>query len=142
MTQVHVVCGALFKPNGEVLLYQQAPHKPAPGTWGVPGGKVEKGEHEVAALERELYEELGVSFERHAARHVATSLHDYGNYEVNLRMYVVDAWRGAAKPMEGQTIVWASPEHLNSLHAKHLIMPADIPFLGALRYEQLRRAPC
>lgn len=46
--------------DGKVLLVQRA-NPPDAGLWGFPGGKVEFGETLMAAAERELFEETGVT---------------------------------------------------------------------------------
>lgn len=46
--------------DGKVLLVQRA-NPPDAGLWGFPGGKVEFGETLLAAAERELFEETGVT---------------------------------------------------------------------------------
>jgi 8-oxo-dGTP diphosphatase len=52
--------GALtFDPNGRLLLVQRA-HDPGRGLWSLPGGRVEPGEDDAAALVREMAEETGL----------------------------------------------------------------------------------
>ncbi|HZJ71633.1 MAG TPA: NUDIX domain-containing protein [Planctomycetota bacterium] len=52
--------GAIIERDGRILLARRgAP--PYAGTWDVPGGFVEAGEHPERALRRELREELGVA---------------------------------------------------------------------------------
>ena len=55
-----VVAVALVDTDGRVLLAQRPPGKQLAGLWEFPGGKVERGEDELAALVRECQEELGV----------------------------------------------------------------------------------
>lgn len=50
--------------DGKLLLLQRASNKLEPGRWGVPGGKLEKGETPEQAAARELSEETGISLER------------------------------------------------------------------------------
>lgn len=54
----------LIDDGGHYLLQlrDEAPHIWYPGHWGLFGGSVEPGEDEVAALRRELYEELELEF--------------------------------------------------------------------------------
>lgn len=42
----------------KILLLQRAPHKIAPNTWAIPGGKLEKNETPLEGLLREIMEEL------------------------------------------------------------------------------------
>ncbi|HEY0494431.1 MAG TPA: NUDIX domain-containing protein [Kutzneria sp.] len=58
MTQV-VVATAIMR-NGQVLAQQRAFPKADAGRWEFPGGRVEPGESEEAAVVRECREELGV----------------------------------------------------------------------------------
>lgn len=53
------VVAAVIRRDGKVLLASRPADKP-PAGWEFPGGKVEAGETLGAAVERELYEELGV----------------------------------------------------------------------------------
>src|SRR4051794_28870785 len=53
--------GALtFDPDGRLLLVQRA-NDPGRGLWSLPGGRVEPGEDDAAALVREMAEETGLT---------------------------------------------------------------------------------
>ncbi|MBC3190213.1 NUDIX domain-containing protein [Pseudonocardia sp. C8] len=58
----HVACvgGILFDPDGRLLLVRRA-NDPGRGLWSVPGGRVEPGEDDHAAVVRELAEETGLT---------------------------------------------------------------------------------
>jgi len=58
--KIHVVAGILFNERGEFLLSSRPEGKPYAGYWEFAGGKVEAGETEFAALQREFMEELGI----------------------------------------------------------------------------------
>ena len=45
--------------NDEILLLHRQNHKPEGDTWGVPAGKINKGETKTEAVEREIGEETG-----------------------------------------------------------------------------------
>jgi mutator protein MutT len=55
------VVAAVIERNGRYLLCQRPPGKRHAGLWEFPGGKVQEGESDSAAIRRELIEELGVT---------------------------------------------------------------------------------
>lgn len=59
MEPLEVVAAVLVR-DGRVLACRRAPGKDQAGLWEFPGGKVEPGESQEAALLREIREELGV----------------------------------------------------------------------------------
>jgi ADP-ribose pyrophosphatase YjhB (NUDIX family) len=62
MTQrddVPCVGGLAYDDEGRLLLVQRA-NEPGRGLWSVPGGRVEAGEDDAAALVREMREETGL----------------------------------------------------------------------------------
>lgn len=61
MSSPQLVVAAVIEREGRVLICQRAPDQPHALKWEFPGGKVKPGEDPVAALQRELQEELGVS---------------------------------------------------------------------------------
>ncbi|MFB4279349.1 MULTISPECIES: (deoxy)nucleoside triphosphate pyrophosphohydrolase [unclassified Nonomuraea] len=60
MNPVVVVAAVIVAPGGRVLAAQRAQPAALAGGWEFPGGKVDPGESEEAALVRECREELGV----------------------------------------------------------------------------------
>jgi 8-oxo-dGTP diphosphatase len=61
LQQVLVVAAIIERADGRFLVGRRAAHKASAGLWEFPGGKPELGESEPAALEREIFEELGVA---------------------------------------------------------------------------------
>ena len=53
------VVGAIIV-EGKILCCQRGPERALANLWEFPGGKIENGETEVQALERELQEELKI----------------------------------------------------------------------------------
>ena len=76
------VVAALLHRGGRVLVQQRPAHKARGLLWEFPGGKVEAGEGDVAALRRECVEELGVEIE--CGRVLRTTVHDYEDLTVEL----------------------------------------------------------
>ncbi|MEG8038550.1 (deoxy)nucleoside triphosphate pyrophosphohydrolase [Sphingomonas sp. LR60] len=119
-----VVAVALTDGSGRCLM-QQRPHNKRHGRlWEFPGGKVEPGEHPVAALIRELEEELAIS----VAVDALDPLGFATDMPVTMLLYRCTAWRGTPRPLAAQAFRWDWPEAL-----MHLPMPpVDVPLLAAL----------
>ena len=58
-TAVPCVGGLTYDDEGRLLVVQRA-NEPGRGLWSVPGGRVEPGEDDAAALVREMREETGL----------------------------------------------------------------------------------
>lgn len=79
------VVAAVIDQGGRYLITQRRPNAVLPLLWEFPGGKVEPGESDEAALQRELRERLGaevgvgqlISFVRHPYEHYTVDLHLY-----------------------------------------------------------------
>lgn len=80
-----VVVGALIEQDGQYLITQRSPLGSLPLLWEFPGGKVEAGESDEAALSRELLERTGLTVEvGDRAMHVQ---HAYPAYDIDFRVY-------------------------------------------------------
>ncbi|HEY4447680.1 MAG TPA: 8-oxo-dGTP diphosphatase MutT [Steroidobacteraceae bacterium] len=130
---VLVVAGALFDGEGRVLIAQRPAGKTLAGRWEFPGGKVDVGESEHAALRRELREELGV--EVIAARPFMRLAHAYADRDVELSLWIVERFAGEPRSLDAQALKWVSPAAL----AAEDILEADQPFITGLR--ELRSTP-
>jgi 8-oxo-dGTP diphosphatase len=123
---IHVVAGALFDESRRVLIAQRPAGKHMSGGWEFPGGKVESAEAPLAALKRELREELGV--EVHGAEPLISYEYQYPHRTVFLDLWWVTGYVGVPQPMEGQPLKWAALEELESVG----LLEADRPMIAAL----------
>jgi ADP-ribose pyrophosphatase YjhB (NUDIX family) len=55
-----VAAYGLVQSGDRILLVQLTARTPAPGSWSLPGGGIDHGEHPSDAVIRELYEETGL----------------------------------------------------------------------------------
>ncbi|MDD3763188.1 MAG: Nudix family hydrolase [Nevskiales bacterium] len=124
--RIRVACGALQRPDGEVLIAQRPPGKIAAGEWEFPGGKIEPGEGARDALVRELSEELGVRVT--VARPLIALRHDYSDRLVELDVWKITAWDGDPHGREGQALAWCRPDQLQT----YPLLGADGPIVQAL----------
>ena len=123
---MRVVAAALYNAAGQVLIAQRPPGKHLAGRWEFPGGKVASGESEPAALARELREELGIVMR--AARPCMRLTHAYADREVELSLWIVEAFSGTPHALDGQQLKWVAPAEL----PHEDILEADRPFIAAL----------
>ena len=120
-----VVC-ALVR-EGQVLPVHRSPDRRAyPNVWDLPGGHVETGESELAALVRELHEELGVEIARGSVALLCRLEAGRGGESVLLSAWLVGDWKGTPTNLardEHDQIQWFSLGELPPL-AHELMGPA------------------
>jgi 8-oxo-dGTP diphosphatase len=126
---VDVAVGVLIDGEGRFLLTSRPPGKVYAGWWEFPGGKLERGESIVAALARELHEELGI--EVVDARPWQVTRMDYAHARVRLHFCKVLAWRGEFEMREGQSMAWQTLPV-----AVAPVLPGTLPVLDWFAAEQ------
>lgn len=124
---MHVLAGVMRDASGRILLAQRPVGKHLAGLWEFPGGKLEPGESPLAALARELREELGVTLQR--ATPLIRVPWRYGERDLLLDAWQVDQWQGTPQSLEGQAVLWREPAQIDPT----VLTPADRPILQALR---------
>jgi len=79
------VVAALVSAEGRYLVTQRRATAVLPNMWEFPGGRVEPGESDAAALAREIDERLGVQVE--VGQMISFVSHPYEHYTVDLYLY-------------------------------------------------------
>jgi 8-oxo-dGTP diphosphatase len=105
MRRIRVVA-AVVRQGDAILVTRRLDRPGQPGQWEFPGGKVEAGEDEPAALRREIAEELAcdVAVGRVLLRHE----HRYPDLEVELAFYACALPTGASpRPVLVAEVAWA-----------------------------------
>lgn len=113
-----VVVGALVREDRVLLVHRRRTKLVNPDAWDLPGGVMEAGESEPAALERELREELGVEIVTESASHLCRVTAGSAGVAVRLSAWLVGDWSGAptnAAPDEHDDIAWFDLEDLPPL---------------------------
>lgn len=133
MKLTEVVAAVLYNDNGEYLLSSRPEGKPYAGYWEFAGGKIEAGETAVAALARELDEELGIVIDD--AHLWLTLTHQYEHAHVRLQFFRIAAnqWHGTLTAKEGQSWAWQNTEQNNVTP----MLPANAPIIQALAIPQI-----
>lgn len=125
-TVMHVMAGVLLDDNGCVLLAQRPAGKHLAGFWEFPGGKLEAGETPLAALARELLEELGIHVRD--AEPLVRLPWRYEERELLLDAWRVSSWRGKPRSLEAQPLQWMLPASVDPM----ILAPADRVILAEL----------
>ncbi len=128
-----VVVGALISDGDRFLMTQRYDSDPSwPGCWEFPGGKVEPGESDGDALERELREELGVEVQA-GERFLRVEVPRPDGRLLDFRVLRCVLRSGTPQPLEVQAIRW-----LDLAGAKALAVPrADEPVLARIESDGL-----
>jgi 8-oxo-dGTP diphosphatase len=122
-----VVVGAAIIADSRVLACARSAPPEVAGRWEFPGGKVEPGEGEIAALIRECAEELDVRVE--IGERVGRDVRMAHGRSV-LRVYVARLLHGdQPKALEHSELRWLSAAELDTV----AWLPADVPVVAALR---------
>lgn len=124
VTQV-VVATAIIR-NGQVLAQQRAFPKADAGRWEFPGGRVEPGESDEAAVVRECREELGVEVKAGERVGPDVPLRD----DMVLRLYSATLVDESAEPIavEHSAVTWVELDEFDGV----AWLDADLLFLPDL----------
>ena len=118
---------AVIRRDGRILVTRRHGHAERGGQWEFPGGKVEPGEAEEAALRREILEELGCRVTVGAL--LVRTAHRYPDLEVELAFFACEFPAGDEPRLLGAAAMdWAEPERL----AGYDFCEADRPVLPVL----------
>lgn len=126
--KVRVVAALIAHPEHprSFLVQQRLPGGSRALLWEFPGGKVEQGESEEAALRRECHEELAVELQ--VLEKVWETQHTYPDLTVELLLYRAKITSGTPQPLGAHALRYATPEEMKALP----FCEADIPLLDVL----------
>jgi mutator protein MutT len=114
------VVASVIEREGRLLVCERPAHKRHGGLWEFPGGKVEAGESDFEAVERELDEELDVRVLQVGAEEFSVA--DPGSHFVIAFLPVeID---GEPRCLEHAALAWVTAEELLSLP----LAPSDRQF--------------
>ncbi|MFP2927674.1 (deoxy)nucleoside triphosphate pyrophosphohydrolase [Pyxidicoccus sp. 3LG] len=125
---VRVVAALIPRPEdgNRFLVQQRLPGGSRALLWEFPGGKVEAGETDEAALARECREELDV--ELAVGRRLWEGRHTYPDLTVELVLYAARLVKGEPKPLGAHALAFQTPAEMTALP----FCEADIPLLDDL----------
>ena len=115
------VVAALIEKDGKYLIAKRIYGNPEViGRWEFPGGKVEEGEDERVAIEREIKEEFDL--EVRAIRYLTHNVFEYPNRTIDLKLYECKYISGEFKLHDHSEYTFVSKEDI----LKYPLCPADV----------------
>jgi len=126
---IRVVAALIRDDTGRVLLVR----KRGTAAFMQPGGKRDDGESDIAALSREIVEELGCRVTENSARALGVfdcAAANEPGFQVRAAVYAVDI-EGAVRPQaEIDQVVWVDPRTLPDLPLAPLTRDHILPLAG------------
>ena len=132
MNQIAVVAGILMH-EGKIMAARRKPGGSESLKWEFPGGKVEKGETPEQALERELFEELGIRTE--TGRIYDVKIRWGEERTIVLLFYRTKLVSGSPRPLDASDVGFFDADELNKLD----FASADKEIAARLEDEMQRR---
>ena len=115
---IRVAAGIVVR-DGKVMLCQRKATDALALKWEFPGGKLEAGETFGQALERELYEELGIR--THSGRAYAARRVESNGRTLLIAFLFSELTGGEPETLDCNAVVWAEPAQLTGYD----LAPAD-----------------
>ena len=113
------VVAAVIERGGRYLITQRRPSAVLPLLWEFPGGRVEAGESDTAALKREVSHRLGVSVQ--SGKLMSFVSHPYERYVVELYLYEGHLVEGEPNAVNVNDFRWVASHDFDS----YSFTPAD-----------------
>ena len=113
------VVAAVIEREGSYLITQRRPAAVLPLLWEFPGGRVEEGETDAAALKREVRHRLGVDID--VGQLISFVSHPYERYVVDLYLYECHSTGGEPAPLAVHAFKWVTSAEFD----QHPFTPAD-----------------
>jgi 8-oxo-dGTP diphosphatase len=101
----------MIEQDGHYLITQRPPTASLPLLWEFPGGRVEPGETDPAALARELREEMGI--EVAVGDRCVHVEHSYEGYDIDFCVYRCRLLAGPIRNLRVHAHRWVRPEQLD-----------------------------
>ena len=122
------VVAALIQKDGKYLIAKRSTgSNDVLGKWEFPGGKVEPGETEMQAIEREIREEFEMTIK--AVKYICDNIYDYPTKTIDLRLYECEYISGEFHLHDHFEYRWVNKNEL----LDYDLAPADIPLANNIK---------
>ena len=118
---IEVVAALICKNNNVLIARRSTGDENVYGKWEFPGGKVEPGETDEIAIEREIKEEFDMNIK--AKKFITNNICEYPNRTIDLRLYECEYVSGDFKLHDHFDSKWVEVKDL----LNYDLAKADIP---------------
>lgn len=116
------VAGCFIQYKNEFILLHRQSHKPQGNTWGIPSGKIDKGENLLEAVCREIFEETGLNIPQNKIKFFTTLYVKHYEYDLVYHMFYSKLNNRPdikISEQEHKGAVWVSPKDSLTLPLIH-----------------------
>lgn len=113
------VVAAVIAHEDRYLITQRRPQAALPHLWEFPGGRVEEGEDDASALEREVRHRIDVQVE--TGQLISFVSHAYESYVVDLHLYECKIVEGKPRARAVEDFAWVRSDEFD----RYAFTPAD-----------------
>lgn len=118
---IKVVAALIEKDNKYLIAKRSTGSKEVLGKWEFPGGKVEEGESEEHAIEREINEEFDMNIK--AIKFITNNICEYPTKTIDLRLYECKYISGEFHLHDHSEYLYVDKDEI----INYDLCPADIP---------------
>jgi 8-oxo-dGTP diphosphatase len=118
----HDIVGCFIVHDGSFVVLHRYPHKAAGDRWGLPAGKMEKGENLEQAVIREIKEETGLTFSERDIKHYKSTYVREGPYDIEWHMFSAEIKERpviTVNPHEHSEFRWVTPHEALTMNLIH-----------------------
>jgi 8-oxo-dGTP pyrophosphatase MutT (NUDIX family) len=116
------VVGCYVQYGGEFVLLHRQPHKSSGNKFGLPAGKVDPGESTLQAMQREIWEETGLTIPGEMIENIGSVFVRHNGHDFRYHMFAttLPAFpQITINPKEHQGHRWASPAEALTMDLVH-----------------------
>jgi 8-oxo-dGTP diphosphatase len=121
------VVGCIVRKGNEILLLYRSATETNPSLWGIPAGKVEKGESDIQTALREIFEETGISLSPESVEYLGMLPIAYEAFIVDFPIFIASFQKKpeiTLSPGEHIDFQWITPR--KALQLPNLMKDVDV----------------